>query len=173
MRSLAMASRRWRLKLHHQVFHRQAPLSSPFTSTTICPADIMTSRLPCWMASRMLCVTIMVVRLRSAMKRSVSSSTLRAVLGSSAGVLVQQQQARGFQDSHQQRRRLALAAGQQPHLGAHAAFQPQLQRGQHVAEGLPFGAVDAPAQRAALPAAHGQRQVFLNGHVGGVPIMGS
>ena len=40
------------------------------------------------------------------------------------GVLVQQQELWLFQRCHQQRDRLALAAGEEPHLAGHAVFQP-------------------------------------------------
>ena len=60
--------------------------SSPEMSTTTRPASIMMRRLPCAMASFMLCVIISVVSRFSCTIWSESASTLAAVLGSSAAV---------------------------------------------------------------------------------------
>jgi putative ABC transport system permease protein len=60
--------------------------SWPFISNIIRPSYIIIKRLPCFIASRILWVTIKVVSLPSCIIISLSSSTLAAVLGSRAAV---------------------------------------------------------------------------------------
>ena len=83
------------------------------------------------------------------------------------GVLVQQQELGLFQGGHQQRQRLPLTAGEQPHLGGQPILQPQPQRRQQSAVFLPLGAGNAPFEGAAAAAAGGQRQIFLDPHIAG------
>ena len=83
------------------------------------------------------------------------------------GVLVQQQQLGPLQRGHQQRQRLALAAGEQAHLAGEAVLQTQIQVCQQVPVFGPLRLGDAPAQPAALAAAGCQGQIFLDLHGGG------
>ena len=83
------------------------------------------------------------------------------------GVLVQQQQLRLLHGGHEQRQRLALAAGKQADLGCEPRFQPQAQGLEQRAVFLPLGLFDAGHQCAPFAAALGQGQVFLDAHGGG------
>ena len=60
-----------------------------------------------------------------------------------SGMLVQQQQLGGDQRGHEQRQRLTLTAGQQPHRLFHPVFQPQTQLGQTFREQRPVRFGDA------------------------------
>ena len=82
------------------------------------------------------------------------------------GVLVQEQQLRVREGGHEQRERLALTAGKQANLAAHAGLQAQAQRGEQLGVLLLLLGGDAPGEAAALAAALGERQVFLDPHVG-------
>ena len=83
------------------------------------------------------------------------------------GVLVEQEKLRLLQRRHQQRQRLALAAGQKADLGRHAVFKPKAQRRKLFAVQLALRLCHAPAERPPLAAAQGQRQIFLQLHVRG------
>ena len=82
------------------------------------------------------------------------------------GVLIQQQQLRLLQGGHQQRQSLALAAGQQAHLGGHPVFQSQVQDFQLLDIALPVRLGNARVQGAALAPTVCQSQIFLDLHGG-------
>ena len=84
-------------------------------------------------------------------------------------VLVQQQQLRRHHGGHQQRQRLPLTAGQQPHRLAHPLLQPHVQLGQLAAEQLPVLGRDAAEGASVGGSQIGQRQILLDGHVGSGP----
>ena len=152
------------LKLHHRLPPSGVSFLAlhPPRST----ADIMTSSCR-WMASRMLWVTTW-WQVTPPIKRSVSSSTLRAVLGSSAAVCSSSSSRRGVWGWPQQRQRLALAAGRQPHLGT-CGFPAGFRR-DSMSERLPRHD-DAPARRRRCPRRMASARSY--GHVGGRAIIGS
>lgn len=116
----------------------------------------------------------MVVRPFSSTILSESSSTLAAVLGSrGGGVLVQQQQLGPLQGGHQQRQRLALAAGEEPHLAGQTVLQTQPQVPQQLPVVRPLRLGDAPAQAAGLAPAAASARFSSICMVGAVPIIGS
>ena len=124
--------------------------SSPEMSRTTWPSFIMISRLPWAMASCMLWVIIRVVRWSRSTIWSVSVQHLGGSLGvQGGGVLVQQQQLGLLQGGHQQGQRLALAAGEQAHLGGQPVLQAQIQDLQQLPVLLPLGLGDAGAEGAA------------------------
>ena len=82
-------------------------------------------------------------------------------------VLVKQQQLGVGERGHEQRERLALAAGEQADLGRHARLQAQAQRGEQLGVLLLLLGGDAPGKTALLAAALGQREVLGNLHVCG------
>ena len=81
-------------------------------------------------------------------------------------MLVQQQQLGPLQGGHQQRQRLALAAGEEPHLAGQTVLQTQPQVPQQLPVVRPLRLGDAPAQAAGLAPAGRQRQIFLDLHGG-------
>lgn len=86
-------------------------------------------------------------------------------------VLIQQQQLGGNQGSHQQRQRLALAAGEQTHHRVHPVLQPQSQLGQFLPELPALCGRDHGEGRPGFGGPQvGQSQIFLNGHVGSSPL---
>ena len=80
------------------------------------------------------------------------------------GVFVQQQQLRLGNGGHQQRGRLPLAAGEQPHPGLEPVLQPQVQLLQQIPEMGAVPSVDREEAAAGLARVR-QRQVLLDGHV--------
>ena len=82
-------------------------------------------------------------------------------------VLVQKQELRLDEGGHQQRQRLALAAGQKAHLAGEPVLQAQVQNFQPLDVLLSLRLGDAGAQRARLAAAGSQGQVFFDLHGGG------
>ena len=83
-------------------------------------------------------------------------------------VLVQQQ-LRRHHGGHQQRQRLPLTAGQQPHRLVHPILQSHVQLGQLAAEPLPVLGCDAAEGTSVRGPQIGQRQILLDGHVGSGP----
>ena len=83
------------------------------------------------------------------------------------GVLVEQQQLRLLQGGHEQRQRLALAAGEQADLRRHAVLKAEAKALELLMIFLALRLRDAPAQRALLAAARGEGEVLLNLHVRG------
>ena len=81
-------------------------------------------------------------------------------------VLIEQQQLGRDHGGHEQRQRLALAAGEQTDGRVHALLEPHVELGERVAEKFPVLAADA-AQLLVLfrRAQIGHGEVFLNGHV--------
>ena len=96
------------------------------------------------------------------------SQNLGGGLGVQGGsVLVQQQKLGPLQRGHQKRQRLALAAGEEPHLAGQTVLQTQPQVPQQLPVVRPLRLGDAPAQAAGLAPAGRQRQIFLDLHGGG------
>ena len=83
------------------------------------------------------------------------------------GVLVEQQQLRLLQGGHEQRQRLALAAGEQADLRRHAVLKAEAKALELLMIFLALRLRDAPAQRALLAAARGEGEVLLDLHVRG------
>ena len=81
-------------------------------------------------------------------------------------MLVQQQELRLLEGGHQQGDRLALAAGQQAHLGRQPVLQAQTQGLEQLVVVCPLQLGDAPAQPALIAPTLGQSQVLLQLHVG-------
>ena len=88
-------------------------------------------------------------------------------------VLVQHQKLRRDHRRHQQRQRLPLPAGQQPHRRVHAVLQPQSQLRQLLPEALPLLFRHAGEGRHMLrrPQVR-QREVFLDGEMRRCPFHG-
>ena len=102
------------------------------------------------------------------------SQNLGGGLGVQGGsVLVQQQKLGPLQRGHQKRQRLALAAGEEPHLAGQTVLQTQPQVPQQLPVVRPLRLGDAPAQAAGLAPAGRQRQISSICMVGAVPIIGS
>jgi len=80
-------------------------------------------------------------------------------------VLVEQQQLRLLQGGHEQRQRLALAAGEQADLRRHAVLKAEAEALELLMIFLALRLRDAPAQRALLAAARGEGEVLLDLHV--------
>ena len=83
------------------------------------------------------------------------------------GVLVEQEQLRLLQGGHEQRQRLALAAGEQADLRRHAVLKAETEALELLMIFLALRLRDAPAQRALLAAARGEGEVLLDLHVRG------
>ena len=81
------------------------------------------------------------------------------------GVLVEQQQLRLLQGGHEQRQRLALAAGEQADLRRHAVLKAEAKALELLMIFLALRLRDAPAQRALLATARGEGEVLLDLHV--------
>ena len=99
----------------------------------------------------------------------VSASTFSAVAGSSAAVCSSSSSSLGADEgSHEQGKRLPLPAGEQPHRLLHAVLQPHVQQSKLFAEERLILAGDAGEDGVGCGACPqvGQRQIFLNGHVG-------
>ena len=83
-------------------------------------------------------------------------------------MFIQKQQLGRHQGGHQQRQRLPLTAGQQTHRGVHPVFQSQTQHGKLFPETFPVCLADHGKRGCVGGCPHiRQRQVFLNGHIGG------
>ena len=87
----------------------------------------------------------------------------------SGGVLVQKQELRGDEGGHQQGQCLTLTARQQAHRLLHPVFEAHIQQSQLLTEDLLILAGDAGEDGVGgRPCAKvGQRQILLDGHVGG------
>ena len=85
----------------------------------------------------------------------------------SGGVLIEKQQLRLLEGGHQQRQGLALAAGEQAHLGGEPVLQPQVQGLEQGPVLLPLSLGDAPLEAPGLAPAGGEGQVLLDLHGGG------
>ena len=81
------------------------------------------------------------------------------------GVLVKQQELGPAQRRHQQRDRLALAAGEQANLRRQPVLEPQAEVGEQRAVILALKLRHAPLEAALLSAAQRERQIFLQLHV--------
>ena len=82
-------------------------------------------------------------------------------------MLVKQEQFRLLQGGHEQRQRLALAAGEQADLRRHAVLKAETEALELLMIFLALRLRDAPAQRALLAAARGEGEVLLDLHVRG------
>src|SRR5699024_7956397 len=130
------------------------------------PSCIMISRLPSAIACSILCVTISVVNPSFSTIFFVSAVTSAARCGSSAGVLVEQEDPRLGESGHEQAQRLTLTAREQPDLRLQSVLETEFQCGQFVLEVLAPRRGGSPSQPTGLTALEGQGQILLDRQVG-------
>src|SRR5699024_8161705 len=83
------------------------------------------------------------------------------------GVLIEQEDLGVREARHEQRERLALAAGEQAHPGPQAVLEPEIQRAQLLDEPGPAGLCHSPPEPAGLPAPEREGEVLLDGQIRG------